>query len=263
MQKDKLGATLENETIVIDYGGPNVAKPLHVGHLRTAIIGQAINNILKFKGNHTIGDVHLGDIGAQMGQVIYGILNDFPNTKYEDIEFDLNYLNVTYPKMSALCKEDENVRKACAEITKKLQEGDPNYHILWEKIYKLSVSDIKRIYDYLDVHFDYWYGESDAYKVFPEMMFQHSSALLSTCLLSPVQSPIPANPYPCSMAVLQTRMRAATNPRIFLKDTPYRWITLVSSALCPASHFLTESEKSLMVGTWSISRQASPYGSNW
>ena len=170
MQKDKLGATLENETIVIDYGGPNVAKPLHVGHLRTAIIGQAINNILKFKGNHTIGDVHLGDIGAQMGQVIYGILNDFPNTKYEDIEFDLNYLNVTYPKMSALCKEDENVRKACAEITKKLQEGDPNYHILWEKIYKLSVSDIKRIYDYLDVHFDYWYGESDAYKVFPEMM---------------------------------------------------------------------------------------------
>lgn len=170
MKKDKFGIKLENETIVIDYGGPNVAKPLHVGHLRTAIIGQAINNILKFKGNHTIGDVHLGDIGAQMGQVIYGILKDFPNTKYEDIEFDLNYLNVTYPKMSALCKEDEDVRKACAEITKKLQEGDSNYHILWEKIYKLSVSDIKRIYDYLDVHFDYWYGESDAYKVFPEMM---------------------------------------------------------------------------------------------
>ena len=148
MQKDKLGATKENETIVIDYGGPNVAKPLHVGHLRTAVIGQAINNILKFKGNKTIGDVHLGDIGAQMGQVIYGIIHDFPNTKYEDIEFDLNYLNVTYPKMSALCKENEEVRKECAEITKKLQEGDPNYHILWQKIYDLSVGDIKRIYDY-------------------------------------------------------------------------------------------------------------------
>ena len=170
MQKEKLGATKENETIVLDYGGPNVAKPLHVGHLRTAIIGQAINNILKFKGDKTISDVHLGDIGAQMGQVIYGIIHDFPNTKYEDIEFDLNYLNVTYPKISSLCKEDENVRKECAEITKKLQEGDPNYHILWEKICDLSVSDTKKIYDYLDVHFDYWYGESDAYKQFPEMM---------------------------------------------------------------------------------------------
>ena len=170
MTKEKLGATLENETIVIDYGGPNVAKPLHVGHLRTAIIGQAINNILKFKGNKTIGDVHLGDIGAQMGQVIYGIIHDFPDTKYEDIEFDLEYLNVTYPKMSSLCKENEKVRQECAEITKKLQEGDPNYQILWKKIFDLSVSDIKRIYDYLDVHFDYWYGESDAYKQFPEMM---------------------------------------------------------------------------------------------
>ncbi len=168
--QDKFGVNKENETIVLDYGGPNVAKPLHVGHLRTAIIGQAINNILKFKGNKTIADVHLGDIGTQMGQVIYGILNDFPNKNYEDIDFDLNYLNVTYPKMSALCKEDEEVRKKCAEITKKLQEGDKNYRILWEKIYKLSVNDIKRIYNYLDVHFDYWYGESDAYKQFPEMM---------------------------------------------------------------------------------------------
>ena len=168
--QDKFGVNKENETIVLDYGGPNVAKPLHVGHLRTAIIGQAINNILKFKGNKTIADVHLGDIGTQMGQVIYGILNDFPNKNYEDIDFDLNYLNVTYPKMSALCKEDEEVRKKCAEITKKLQEGDKNYRILWDKIYKLSVNDIKRIYDYLDVHFDYWYGESDAYKQFPEMM---------------------------------------------------------------------------------------------
>ena len=170
MKKDKLGATKENETIVLDYGGPNVAKPLHVGHLRPAIIGQAIYNILKFKGNKTIGDVHLGDIGAQMGQVIYGIIQDFPNTKYEDITFDLDYLNITYPKMSALCKENEDVRKKCAEITKKLQEGDKNYQILWKKIYDLSVSDIKRIYDYLNVHFDYWYGESDSYKQFPEMM---------------------------------------------------------------------------------------------
>ena len=170
MQKDKFGITKKHQTIVLDYGGPNVAKPLHVGHLRTAIIGQAINNILKFEGNNTIADVHLGDIGAQMGQVIYGLINDFKNIKYEDINFDLNYLNQTYPKISALCKEDENVKNKCAAITKKLQDGDKNYHILWQKIYNLSVKDIKRIYNYLDVSFDYWYGESDAYKYFPEML---------------------------------------------------------------------------------------------
>lgn len=170
MTKEILGATKEDKTIVVDYGGPNVAKPLHVGHLRAAVIGQAINNILKYKGNKTIGDVHLGDIGTQMGQVIYGILTDFPDTKPEDIEIDLDYLNVTYPKMSALCKEDEEVKAKCLQITKDLQDGDPTYKILWQKIVDLSVSDIKRIYDYLDVHFDLWYGESHAYKQFDEMM---------------------------------------------------------------------------------------------
>jgi len=170
MNQEILGATKEDKTIVVDYGGPNVAKPLHVGHLRAAVIGQAINNILKYKGNKTIGDVHLGDIGTQMGQVIYGILTDFPDTKPEDIEIDLDYLNVTYPKMSALCKEDEEVKAKCLQITKDLQDGDPTYKILWQKIVDLSVSDIKRIYDYLDVHFDLWYGESHAYKQFDEMM---------------------------------------------------------------------------------------------
>lgn len=170
MQKEKLGATKENETIVLDYGGPNIAKPLHVGHLRTAIIGQAINNLLKFKGNKTISDVHLGDIGTQMGQVIYGILQDFPNTKYEEINFDLNYLNITYPKISSLCKEDENVRKKCAEITKELQEGNKNYQILWKKICEISITDIKKIYNFLNIHFDYWYGESDSFKEFPAML---------------------------------------------------------------------------------------------
>ena len=163
MEKPLLGATPEHQMVVVDYGGPNVAKPLHVGHLRAAVIGQAINNILKFKGNKTVGDVHLGDIGTQMGQVIYGILHDFPNKNLDDINFDLDYLNVTYPKMSALCKENEEVRAECAKITKDLQDGDPKYQVL-------SVGDIKRIYDYLDVHFDLWYGESHAYKQFPEMM---------------------------------------------------------------------------------------------
>ncbi len=170
MNKEILGSTKEDKMIVVDYGGPNVAKPLHVGHLRAAVIGQAINNILKYKGNKTIGDVHLGDIGTQMGQVIYGILTDFPDTNPEDVVIDLDYLNVTYPKMSALCKEDEEVRAKCLQITKDLQDGDPKYKVLWQKIWDLSVSDIKRIYDYLDVHFDLWYGESHAYKQFDEMM---------------------------------------------------------------------------------------------
>lgn len=170
MQKEILGATKENKTIVLDYGGPNVAKPLHVGHLRSAIIGQAINNILRYKGNKTIGDVHLGDIGLQMGQVIYGILEDFPNQKVEDIDLNLDYLNKTYPKISGLCKENEEVKSKCAQITKELQNGHPEYKILWEKIHKISVEDIKSIYDFLNVKFDLWYGESDSYKYIDEMM---------------------------------------------------------------------------------------------
>ncbi len=167
---DRLGCTEEHDTIVIDYGGPNVAKPLHVGHLRTAIIGQAIYNILKFKGNKTISDVHLGDFGLQMGQVIYGLLHDYPNTKYEDMEFDLDYLNRTYPRISALCKEDDNVKEECHRITKELQDGKEEYVYLWKRIMKISVDDIKRIYKYLSVDFDYWYGEADAYKYFDEMI---------------------------------------------------------------------------------------------
>ena len=170
MSKDKFGIKKQSHKIVVDYGGPNVAKPLHVGHLRSAVIGQAICNILRYMGNEVIGDVHLGDIGLQMGQVIYGILEDFPNMKAQDIEFDLDYLNKTYPRVSGLCKSDPLVKEKCQEYTKRLQEGDPEFHILWEKIMKISKKDIKRLYDYLDVYFDFWYGESDAYKYFDEML---------------------------------------------------------------------------------------------
>lgn len=167
MKKEVFGADKESKTIVLDYGGPNVAKPLHVGHLRSAILGQAINNILKFVGNNTIADVHLGDIGTQMGQVIYGILNDFENP--ETAEFDLEYLNKTYPKISSLCKENEEIKAECLKITKDLQNGNVLYKKLWQRIHDLSISDIKSIYNYLDVHFDYWYGESDSYKEFDKL----------------------------------------------------------------------------------------------
>ena len=170
ISEDKFGIDEDNKTIVVDYGGPNVAKPLHVGHLRSPIIGQSVYNMLKFQGNKVIGDVHLGDIGLQMGQVIYGILEDFPNMKAENIEFDLKYLDKTYPRVSGLCKENDDIKKKCQEYTKRLQDGDPEFRILWKKIMKLSVNDIKRLYKYLSVDFDYWYGESDAYKYFDEMI---------------------------------------------------------------------------------------------
>lgn len=153
------------ETFFLDYGGPNIAKPLHVGHLRTAIIGESIKRIINFAGHNTIADVHLGDYGLQMGEVIYGILQD--GLKVEDIT--LEYLNITYPKISSLCKEDEEVLKECARITKELQDGNPLYQKLWDKIYDISLSDIKDIYKYLGVSFDLWLGESDAYKYIPNV----------------------------------------------------------------------------------------------
>lgn len=156
----------ENITCVVDYGGPNIAKPLHVGHIRPAVIGQAIYNILKEKGYKVIGDVHLGDIGLQMGQVIYGLKER--NLKPCDITIDL--LQEIYPKMSALCKSDDEVGAECRRITKELQDGNEEYNAYFKVMYEVSLNDIKRIYNYLGVHFDYWYGEKDSYKYMDDLM---------------------------------------------------------------------------------------------
>ena len=153
------------EKFVIDYCGANVAKPLHVGHMRTTIVGESIARIVRFMGHETICDVHLGDYGLQIGQVIYGIIRD--NKKIEDI--NIMYLDKLYPEISALSKVDENVKNECAQITKKLQDGDEEYQKLWKKIMEVSVADIKGICDYLGAHFDYWYGESDAYPYLKEL----------------------------------------------------------------------------------------------
>lgn len=161
-----INKTDEDRTIVIDYGGPNIAKPLHVGHLRPAIIGQSIYNILKAKGYKVIGDVHLGDIGLQMGQVIYGLKER--NLKPEDITIDL--LQEIYPKVSALCKENEEVANICRTITKELQDGNEEYNAYFKVMYEVSLDDIKRIYKYLDVDFDFWYGEKDSYKYMDDLM---------------------------------------------------------------------------------------------
>ena len=147
-------------TFVLDYGGPNVAKPLHVGHMRTAIVGESIKRIIEFCGHKTISDVHLGDFGLQIGEVIYGVLRD--GLSIDDI--DIKYLDKIYPEMNAICKEDESIKDECARITKELQDGNLEYRKLWKKILEVSRADIKHNYDFLDVSFDYWYGESDAYK---------------------------------------------------------------------------------------------------
>lgn len=150
----------ESKTFFLDYGGPNVAKPLHVGHMRTAIVGESIKRIINYMGHKTISDVHLGDYGLQIGQVIYGIEKD--NLKKEDIT--LEYLENIYPKISGLCKTNEEIKEKCALITKKLQDGDKEYQELWKIILEISGNDIKRLYNYLGVSFDVWQGESDAYK---------------------------------------------------------------------------------------------------
>lgn len=150
----------EAKTYFLDYGGPNVAKPLHVGHLRTAIIGESIKRIINFVGNKTICDVHLGDYGLQIGEVIYAILED----KLDIDDITLEYLDVVYPKMSKICKENKEILEKCATITKELQDGNEKYQKIWQKIKEVSVNDIKRTYDYLSVSFDLWEGESDGYK---------------------------------------------------------------------------------------------------
>ena len=152
------------DTYVVDYGGPNVAKPLHVGHMRPAIVGESIKRIIEYMGHKTISDVHLGDIGLPIGEVIYACLRDGKTPE----DLTLEYLNKVYPEISALVKENEEVKKSCASIIKDVQEKK-NYLDYWKKICDISVLDIKRLYKYLDISFDYWYGEADAYEYIPKV----------------------------------------------------------------------------------------------
>ena len=160
------------KTIVVDYGGPNAAKPLHIGHLRSAIIGESVKRIYKFFGNNVIGDVHLGDWGLQMGLIITGLKEQQPELPYfddnfsgpypEEAPFTMSELEQIYPAASARSKEDEVFAQAAHEATFALQAGRPGYRALWKHIMKLSIADIKKNYDNLDVHFESWLGESDA-----------------------------------------------------------------------------------------------------
>ena len=159
------------KNIIIDYGGANVAKPLHVGHLRSANIGESIKRICKYVGNNTLGDVHLGDWGLQMGMVILGIKREKPELVYFDENFVGEYpkdspvtisdLERIYPGISKETKENEKTLKEAKDITYALQHGHKGYFALWKHIVDTSIKDLKINYDSLNVHFDLWLGESD------------------------------------------------------------------------------------------------------
>ena len=170
----------EGKTIVVDYGGPNVAKPLHIGHLRSAIIGESLKRLYKFFGYKTIGDIHLGDWGLQMGLIITELRERKPDLCYFDPDytgeypaeapFTISELEEIYPAASAKKKVDEVFAEKAHTATYELQTGRRGYRAIWEHIMKLSVADMTRIYDDLDVHFEAWLGESDADPYIPAMV---------------------------------------------------------------------------------------------
>ncbi len=170
--EEKLGYEADGtDTIVVDYGGPNVAKPLHVGHLRAAIIGESLKRIFKYAGNNVIGDAHLGDWGLQMGLIIEQLHDNQPDLPYfnesyegdypKEPPFTLSELEQIYPAASARSKTEEEFKDRAQEATFKLQKGYKPYVALWKHILNLSIPDLKRNYDNLNVSFELWKGESD------------------------------------------------------------------------------------------------------
>ena len=170
----------EPETIIVDYGGANVAKPLHVGHLRSAVIGESIKRISRYMGHKVIGDVHLGDWGLQMGLIIEELHDRQPNLPYFDENFTGEYpkeppftiseLEEIYPAASAKSKQDEAFKERAQEATFKLQSGYAPYRAIWEHIMNVSLKDLKRNYGNLNVSFDLWKGESDAQPYIPQLI---------------------------------------------------------------------------------------------
>lgn len=197
-------------TVVLDYGGPNVAKPLHVGHLRSAIIGETLKRIYRFFGNTVIGDIHLGDWGLQMGLIMAQLQDEQPQLSYFDPDytgeypteapFTISELETIYPEASARSKVDEAFAARAHEKTYRLQNGARGERALWEQILRVSVADLKRNYDNLGVSFDVWLGESDAQPYIPQLMQTIQSQGLCVesegALVVPVQEEADAKEIP-------------------------------------------------------------------
>ena len=179
---ENLGVEKEKnpKKVIIDYGGPNVAKPLHVGHLRSAIIGESIKRIIRFKGNDVTGDIHLGDWGYQMGLIITELKKRKPELPYfdesfegaypEEAPFTISELEEIYPTASAYAKEHDDYREEALHATYLLQNGYKGYRAIWKHIMNVSVTDLKKNYERLSVDFDLWKGEADAQAYIPDMV---------------------------------------------------------------------------------------------
>lgn len=179
---DTFGAhnTAEPKKVVLDFGGPNVAKPMHVGHIRSALLGDALQRIHRFYGDDVVSDVHLGDWGTQMGMLIEEIKLDYPNLVYFDEAYNNEYpkespvtvkeLAEIYPKASKRCKSDMVEMEKARQATFELQQGRRGYVALWRHFVRISVDAVKEDFDRLGVSFDLWLGESDANKFVDEMI---------------------------------------------------------------------------------------------
>ncbi|MBP3389693.1 MAG: arginine--tRNA ligase [Clostridia bacterium] len=171
---------VDNRITVVDYGGANVAKPLHVGHLRSANIGESIKRICTYAGNKTIGDVHLGDWGLQMGMIIAQLQAQHPDWIYFDENFTGEYpqespitvkdLETLYPQASQKAKADEEFKKKAQDAMVELQNGRRGYYALWKHFLEVSKKDLKTHYDALNVNFELWLGESDSVKYYPALI---------------------------------------------------------------------------------------------
>lgn len=179
-QKFGVEEPLKPMSIIVDYGGPNVAKPLHVGHLRAAIIGESVKRIARFMGHSVVGDIHLGDWGLQMGLIMTELKERRPDLPYfdehftgefpQEAPFSISELEEIYPTASKKSKEEDAYKQEAMDITFKLQNGTSGYLALWNHIMKVSVADLKKNYADLNVEFDLWKGESDVQNLIPDMV---------------------------------------------------------------------------------------------
>lgn len=179
--------------IILDYGGANVAKALHVGHLRSANIGEALKRLATLLGYEVIGDAHLGDYGRPLGLVVLEIKKRYPELPYFDEAYTGDFSEVDppitnsdleeiYPYASNKSKEDENYLEEAREITFKIQNHERGYYDLWKKVVEISKKDIKQVYDMLNVNFELWLGESDAAEYLDELtkIYEESNVLIES-----------------------------------------------------------------------------------
>ncbi len=183
----------EKKKVILDYGGANVAKALHVGHLRSANIGEALKRLAILLGYEVLGDAHLGDYGRPLGLVVLEIKKRYPNLPYFDETYTGNYqeielpitnddLEQIYPEASRKSKEDEAYLEEARDITAKIQNHVPGYYDVWKKVVEISKADIKKVYDLLNVHFELWQGESDAAEYFEELekIYEDANVLVNS-----------------------------------------------------------------------------------